>query len=196
MNLRRLCIHCMRYRKYSNIKCPYCGFDINEYETKRPALSPYGILDGRYLVGSELERRSETSLYMIIYIGKDIYLDTDVKIYEYFSLLEPYSERLHFYEKLSGTTLLPIETVRDSFLADRHFIIITDYFRGMSITEYCAKTGIDPISMRKLGDEILRTLEKEMANNHLRFIYPAEHYILVNQIGEQCITNLMDIKRQ
>lgn len=80
VNPDRLCMGCMEVLDGVYKVCPKCGFSIETYHQPPNTMSPYEILDGKYLVG----RVIGVGGFGITYIGWDFYQGRRVCIKEYF----------------------------------------------------------------------------------------------------------------
>ena len=54
MDFSRLCINCMKEKEPEQNICPHCHFDQSTYVMPPYVLTPYTVLNGRYLVGKVL----------------------------------------------------------------------------------------------------------------------------------------------
>lgn len=80
MDFSRLCINCMKEKDPEQNICPHCHFDQSTYTMPPYVLSPYTVLNGRYLVGKVLGKGG----FGITYIAMDMMLERVVAIKEFF----------------------------------------------------------------------------------------------------------------
>ena len=82
MDIRVICLGCMRRKTPASERCPYCGFSLQEYERHRSLeILPAGVmLNQRYVVGKLLGKGG----FGVTYLGFDDKLQTAVAIKEYF----------------------------------------------------------------------------------------------------------------
>ena len=95
MDVNKLCFGCMKEKENPGQRCPYCGFDLNEYmqNCSARALRPGTILNGQYLVGKVLGEGG----FGITYLAYDLNMLFPVAIKEYFPVglaVRDVSERL------------------------------------------------------------------------------------------------------
>ncbi len=76
----KLCVGCMTALEEAMPKCPHCGFSLADYQQPKNSLSPYEILNGKYLIGKVIG----VGGFGITYIGWDFYQSKKVCIKEYF----------------------------------------------------------------------------------------------------------------
>ena len=81
MEIDRLCMGCMKELPLGSKKCPYCGFDEEQYEKEREEsiLPVKTILQGKYFVGKTVERTEK----FIVYLAWNLLLECPVTIAEY-----------------------------------------------------------------------------------------------------------------
>ena len=80
INNRQLCENC-----FSEIKsepCPECGFIRSAYKPDPSSLSVGSILNGRYLIGSEIGKGG----FGVTYIAYDLKLDVKLAVKEYYPI--------------------------------------------------------------------------------------------------------------
>jgi len=80
VNPDKLCMGCMEILDSAQKVCPRCGFSLSKYRQPVNTLSPYEILNGKYLVGKVIG----VGGFGITYIGWDFYQSKRVCIKEYF----------------------------------------------------------------------------------------------------------------
>ncbi len=80
VNPDRLCMGCMEILDGMYKVCPKCGFSLGAYQQPANTLSPYEILNGKYLIGKVIG----VGGFGITYIGWDFYQSKRVCIKEYF----------------------------------------------------------------------------------------------------------------
>ena len=80
MDFSRLCINCMKEKEPEQNICPHCHFDQSTYVMPPYVLTPYTVLNGRYLVGKVLGKGG----FGITYIAMDMMLERVVAIKEFF----------------------------------------------------------------------------------------------------------------
>lgn len=76
----RLCMGCMSILGNAEHICPHCGFCLDDYRQPPNSLSPYEILNGKYLIGRVIGMGG----FGITYVGWDFYQSRKVCIKEYF----------------------------------------------------------------------------------------------------------------
>lgn len=79
MDFSRLCINCMKEKEPEQNICPHCHFDQSTYVMPPYVLTPYTVLNGRYLVGKVLGKGG----FGITYIAMDMMLERVVAIKEF-----------------------------------------------------------------------------------------------------------------
>lgn len=79
MKIENLCINCMKEKASPEGKCEHCGYDPAEDTIPSHHLSPFVILEGKYLVGKSIGEGG----FGITYIGMDLNLEMRVAIKEY-----------------------------------------------------------------------------------------------------------------
>ena len=72
MDFSRLCINCMKEKEPEQNICPHCHFDQSTYVMPPYVLTPYTVLNGRYLVGKVLGKGG----FGITYIAMDMMLES------------------------------------------------------------------------------------------------------------------------
>ena len=80
MDYEKLCIYCMREKKNKDDICPYCGGSMANYKKDDYELSPFTILNGRYLLGRVIGAGG----FGITYIALDLVLERRVAVKEFF----------------------------------------------------------------------------------------------------------------
>lgn len=155
-----LCLGCMR-EKPSKGKCPYCGFDLEKYESVRYQLSPQTILNGKYILGKTLGEGG----FGISYIGFDLNLQITVAIKEYFpsglvsrnvtgsDTVSVFSKGREYYEKGRERFLLEAQTlarfhdmpgivsVKDFFQENGTAYIVMEYIEGEDFGHFLKRNG-------------------------------------------------------
>lgn len=80
MKIENLCIKCMKEKASPEGRCEHCGYDPAEDTIPPHHLSPFVILEGKYLVGKSIGEGG----FGITYIGMDLNLEMRVAIKEYY----------------------------------------------------------------------------------------------------------------
>ena len=169
MEINRLCCGCFKTLPDTSQICPYCGFDLHEYETKKipEALAPRTILRGTYLVGKTLGKGG----FGITYIGYHLALGAVVAIKELFpeeavyratdsnnsspdnttvsltssSMKAPYEKTLQDFMREARTVweidLPGVVKVTDCFEENGTAYMVMKYIAGKSLREYLVDSG-------------------------------------------------------
>lgn len=164
IDIDRICLGCMREKTTAGEKCPYCGFDVAEYEHEPRWLPLMHILNGRYMLGKVLGEGG----FGITYIGIDLNLQSRVAIKEYFPVglvsrettgvtrtsVSPltgekgdiYDNGLRkFVEEAQGVSkfdsLDGIVTVRDFFFENATAYMVMEYLDGATFKAYLKEHG-------------------------------------------------------
>ena len=111
---QKLCYGCMREIAEGESVCPVCGYRHGQEKTPENALLPGALLqNGRYTVGRVLGRGG----FGITYIGRDLVLDLNVAIKEYF----PSGQVMRNQDNTSlywGSSVTDAQAGKDSFLKE------------------------------------------------------------------------------
>ena len=164
IDINRICLGCMREKPTAEEKCPYCGFDAENYKHESRWLPMTSILNGRYMLGKVLGEGG----FGITYIGMDLNLQRRVAIKEYFPLGlvsremtdvtrtsvspltgekgEAYNSGLQkFMEEAQGVSqfdeLDGIVTVKDFFFENATAYMVMEYLDGITLKEYLKEQG-------------------------------------------------------
>ena len=170
MDIRMICLGCMRHKAPGAERCPYCGFSLPEYEHHRSSeVLPAGImLAGRYVVGKLLGKGG----FGITYLGFDDKLQTAVAIKEYFPIglcmrdqvsarppgtpatkvriaseqsVALYNKGLRDQEKeavmLANISLPGVVNVKDFFRENETGYIVMKYVDGVDLRKYVREQG-------------------------------------------------------
>lgn len=159
-DINLLCLGCMR-EKPSKGECPYCGFDLEKYESVGHQLSPQTILNGKYILGKTLGEGG----FGISYIGFDLNLQITVAIKEYFpsglvsrnvtgsDTVSVFSKGREYYEKGRERFLLEAQTlarfhdmsgivsVKDFFQENGTAYIVMEYIEGEDFGHFLKRNG-------------------------------------------------------
>lgn len=159
-DINLLCLGCMR-EKPSKGKCPYCGFDLEKYESVGHQLSPQTILNGKYILGKTVGEGG----FGISYIGFDLNLQITVAIKEYFpsglvsrnvtgsDTVSVFSKGREYYEKGRERFLLEAQTlarfhdmpgivsVKDFFQENGTAYIVMEYIEGEDFGHFLRRNG-------------------------------------------------------
>ena len=189
MDVNKLCFGCMKEKENPGQRCPYCGFDLNEYMQKcsARALRPGTILNGQYLVGKVLGEGG----FGITYLAYDLNLRLPVAIKEYFpvglavrDISEKKTDRISafsgekqtFYEKglesftEEARSLIRfrrddgIVQVNTFFYENGTAYMVMEYIRGKSLKQYLQEKNA-PLSERETM-EIMRPVLEELEKVH------------------------------
>lgn len=156
------CPNCMQLLPENNEICPFCEFNINEYEEKTICLKPFTILQNKYMIG----RVIGIGGFGITYLGWDINLQTYIAIKEYFpgtlasrdtstseTTVSPNEASKDIYDKglkryveeaqnLSRFYQLQgIVSVKDFFYENGTGYIVMEYINGVNLKEYMRDAG-------------------------------------------------------
>lgn len=185
IDINRICLGCMREKPTAEEKCPYCGFDAENYKHESRWLPMTSILNGRYMLGKVLGEGG----FGITYIGMDLNLQRRVAIKEYFPLGlvsremtdvtrtsvspltgekgEAYNSGLQkFMEEAQGVSqfdeLDGIVTVKDFFFENATAYMVMEYLDGITLKEYLREQGgkISGEQALKYMKPILEALQK------------------------------------
>ena len=166
----RLCMGCMELLENTGVPCPKCGFSLKDYQQPENGMSPYEILNGKYLVGKVIGIGG----FGITYIGWDFYQSKKVCIKEYFpkgvakrEQTTTYSTEYSTYsmdvftvntkkaaylgglkgyikeaETLSKFYGMPgIVSVRDFFYGNKTAYIVMEYIDGINFRQFAKSSG-------------------------------------------------------
>lgn len=78
MEIKKICIHCMREKNQIGGVCPYCGNENESYKPEPHYLPPMTPLNGKYLIGKVLGQGG----FGITYLALDTHLQVPVAIKE------------------------------------------------------------------------------------------------------------------
>lgn len=159
-DINLLCLGCMK-EKPSKGRCPYCGFDLEKYESQGHQLPPQTILNGKYILGKTLGEGG----FGISYIGFELNLQITVAIKEYFpsglvsrnvtgsNTVTVFSNRIDYYEKGREKFLLEaqmlarfhdmpgIVSVKDFFRENGTAYIVMEYVDGQDFGHFLRRNG-------------------------------------------------------
>lgn len=163
--------------------CPFCNFEISQYEEMSNCLRPFTILQNKYMIG----RVIGVGGFGITYIGWDLNLQTYIAIKEYFpesiasrdtsialestqvqsndSKREVYDKGLKRYveeaQNLSKFYQLQgIVSVKDFFYENSTGYIVMEYINGINLKEYLKNAGgkLDEATVLALMKPVLESL--------------------------------------
>lgn len=163
MKIENLCINCMKEKASPEGRCEHCGYDPAEDTIPPHHLSPFIILEGKYLVGKSIGEGG----FGITYIGMDLNLEMRVAIKEYYPngcatrdtsgnscTVQSYSgEAQTFFETgrekfineakiLAKCIDLPeIVTVKDFFKENHTAYIVMEFLEGQTLKAYLKERG-------------------------------------------------------
>lgn len=163
MKIENLCIKCMKEKASPEGRCEHCGYDPAEDTIPPHHLSPFVILEGKYLVGKSIGEGG----FGITYIGMDLNLEMRVAIKEYYPngcairdtsgnscTVQSYSgEAQTFFETgrekfineakiLAKCIDLPeIVTVKDFFKENHTAYIVMEFLEGQTLKAYLKERG-------------------------------------------------------
>ena len=162
MDITKICINCMKEKPSEGSICPYCGFNLDTYFLQQYELTPYTILNGKYLLG----RAIGSGGFGITYIAKDMFLERIVAIKEFYmkgtmyrSQTQPmtvtgvsdmqekvYEINAEKFEKEAVIlaqldSLNGIVKVYDFFKENRTAYIVMEYLNGNTLKEYVKNHG-------------------------------------------------------
>ncbi len=212
--MSKLCYSCMSRIDDGTLKCPVCGFSLDEYQSKIHQLRPSSLLNNRYLVGKVIGEGG----FGITYVGFDIKLDIKVAIKEYFphgmvmrdvtseqgntvsafdgtnkDMYEKYLSR--FYAEAKALAKLKsidgIVNVQDYFTENDTAYIIMEYVDGRDLKKYAADEGgkLSPSAALKLLKPVAVSLKQLHANGIIhRDISPDN--IMVDSKGKVILIDL------
>ena len=184
MDLKKICLGCMREKPQASGKCPYCGFDTKTYEYNNRWLPLEHILAGKYLLGRVIGEGG----FGITYIGWDLNMEVRVAIKEYFpvglasreirgtsqyTISSLTGERKQNYrhglEKFAAEArslakfyhLEGIVAVKDFFFENETAYMVMEYVDGMTLKEYLKKHGerLDEKEALRIFQPVIRSLE-------------------------------------
>lgn len=160
-NTDTLCMGCMRENKEEG-KCPFCGFDSNEYTASPHHLPLKTILAGKYLIGRVLGEGG----FGITYLGWDLNLGVKIAVKEYYpmgfvtrehnatsSVLPYFGDKAAFFaagrdrfvdeaKSLAKFYGLPgIVAVKDFFLENNTAYIVMEFVEGKTLKQMLADAG-------------------------------------------------------
>ena len=158
------CPNCMQSLSGNDDVCPYCGFEIANYEERTTCLRPFTVLQNKYMLG----RVIGVGGFGITYIGWDLNLQTYIAIKEYFpeslasrdtsgengsNQVVPHDAQKDIYDKglkryveeaqnLSKFYQLQgIVSVKDFFYENGTAYIVMEYINGINLKEYLNNSG-------------------------------------------------------
>ena len=208
MDLKKICLGCMREKPQASGKCPYCGFDTKTYEYNNRWLPLEHILAGKYLLGRVIGEGG----FGITYIGWDLNMEVRVAIKEYFpvglasreirgtsqyTISSLTGERKQNYrhglEKFAAEArslakfyhLEGIVAVKDFFFENETAYMVMEYVDGMTLKEYLKKHGerLDEKEALRIFQPVIRSLEVVHQENVIhRDISPDN--IMITRSGE------------
>lgn len=186
MKIENLCINCMKEKASPEGKCEHCGYDPAEDTIPSHHLSPFVILEGKYLVGKSIGEGG----FGITYIGMDLNLEMRVAIKEYYPngcavrdtsgnscTVQSYSgEAQTFFETgrekfineakiLAKCIDLPeIVTVKDFFKENHTAYIVMEFLEGQTLKAYLKERG-GRISVKETLD-MMKPLIRSLGQVH------------------------------
>ena len=208
MDLKKICLGCMREKLQASGKCPYCGFDTKTYEYNNRWLPLEHILAGKYLLGRVIGEGG----FGITYIGWDLNMEVRVAIKEYFpvglasreirgtsqyTISSLTGERKQNYrhglEKFAAEArslakfyhLEGIVAVKDFFFENETAYMVMEYVDGVTLKEYLKKHGerLDEKEALRIFQPVIRSLEVVHQENVIhRDISPDN--IMITRSGE------------
>ncbi len=172
MNMKRLCLNCMKEKPEEVDVCPFCGFNNGvDYTYYKNQLPPFTVLNERYIVGHVIN----TGGLGIVYYAKDVLLDIVVAVKELLPAGMMIRNDLTDVNKKTSVTYISAEEnireVRRRFIREARIIaglsdingvvnvldlfeendtdyIVMEYLEGINLEEYLKKNG--PIPYDKL----------------------------------------------
>lgn len=177
------CPNCMQGLPNSDDVCPFCNFEISQYEEMSNCLRPFTILQNKYMIG----RVIGVGGFGITYIGWDLNLQTYIAIKEYFpesiasrdtsvaleatnvnsndSKREVYDKGLKRYVEEAQSLskfyqLQGIVSVKDFFYENGTGYIVMEYINGINLKEYLKNAGgkLDEATVLGLVKPVLESL--------------------------------------
>lgn len=177
------CPNCMQALQQNEDTCPYCGFEVSQYEEKKNCLKPFTVLQNKYMIG----RVIGVGGFGITYIGWDLNLQTYIAIKEYFpesiasrdttggqdiTTVMPNETKREIYDKglkryveeaqnLSKFYQLHgIVSVKDFFYENSTGYIVMEYINGINLKEYLNNCGgrLDENTVLALMKPVLESL--------------------------------------
>lgn len=130
----------MHEKKPNKGVCPYCHFDLNEYQALPHHLQPRTILNRKYMVGKALGEGG----FGIIYIGWNLNLEIPIAIKEYFPsrFVTRDVGRADNVSVLSGNKVQFYEKGREKFLDEARILGKFDDMEGIvSIKDFFKERG-------------------------------------------------------
>lgn len=150
-DLELLCMGCMKKKPNKGV-CPYCHFDLNEYQALPHHLQPRTILNGKYMVGKALGEGG----FGITYIGWNLNLEIPLAIKEYFpsGFVTRDVGRADNVSVLSGNKAQFYEKGREKFLDEARILGKFDDMEGIvSVKDFFKENGTAYIVMEYLDGE-------------------------------------------
>lgn len=177
------CPNCMQALQQNEDTCPYCNFEVSQYEEKKNCLRPFTVLQNKYMIG----RVIGVGGFGITYIGWDLNLQTYIAIKEYFpesiasrdttggqeiTTVIPNETKQEIYDKglkryveeaqnLSKFYQLQgIVSVKDFFYENGTGYIVMEYINGINLKEYLNNCGgrLDENTVLTLMKPVLESL--------------------------------------
>lgn len=159
MNIKNLCMGCMREKNEGVAKCLKCGY-VDNSPYLPSYLAPGTMLQERYLIGKVISYNGSGATY----IGYDCIMNCKVKVREYMpenlatrkkddpeikvnagSEIQYKSLKMDFMDLARNlvklNSLSEVEHVNDMFEANNTAYVVYEFTEGMTLTEFLRKNG-------------------------------------------------------
>ncbi len=194
VNPDKLCMGCMEILDSTYKVCPKCGFSLGMYKQPVNTMSPYEILNGKYLVGKVIG----VGGFGITYIGWDFYQSKRVCIKEYFPRnvairaagtvpsgdvasysIEVYTVNIEHAQQIYmgglKTYITEAENLSKFYLMPG-IVSVRDFFYGNK-TAYIVMEYIDGINMKQFAEACGGTIEANYLFQMLKDVIKALHAV-------------------
>ena len=161
MKIENLCINCMKEKASPEGRCEHCGYDPAEDTIPPHHLSPFVILEGKYLVGKSIGEGG----FGITYIGRDLNLEMRVAIKEYYPngfAIRDTSGNSCTVQSYSGEAQTFFETGREKFINEAKILAkCIDFPEIVTVKDFFKENHTAYIVMEFLEGQTLKAYLKE-----------------------------------
>lgn len=161
MKIENLCINCMKEKASPEGRCEHCGYDPAEDTIPPHHLSPFVILEGKYLVGKSIGEGG----FGITYIGMDLNLEMRVAIKEYYPngcAIRDTNGNSCTVQSYSGEAQTFFETGREKFINEAKILAkCIDLPEIVTVKDFFKENHTAYIVMEFLEGQTLKACLKE-----------------------------------